>query len=74
MALSISNIDEVQPMTTPCNEVRPVFKPNNTFIGTYPPISKAGTQGSFFVNTHLIQPERKFEVAGPVPVRSRDFI
>jgi len=43
------------------------------FVGSYAPVSRPGEQGSFFNNTYLLQPNRKMEVAGPVPVRSRDL-
>lgn len=40
------------------------------FIGSYPPVTPAGQQGGFFTNTYFLQPDRKSELAGPVPVRS----
>ena len=40
------------------------------FIGSYPPVTPAGQQGGFFTNTHFLQPDRKSELTGPVPVRS----
>jgi len=43
------------------------------FVGSYPPVSKPGEEGAFFVNTYLLQPTRKFEVFGTVPVRSKDL-
>lgn len=52
-------------------------KPNNTekristeFIGSYPPVTPAGQEGLYFVNTYFLQPNRKLELAGTVPVRS----
>ena len=42
------------------------------FVGSYPPITPAGQDGGFFVNTYFLQPDRKSELAGPVPVRSGD--
>lgn len=58
-------------------------KPNNVelipckapkcFVGSYPPVAKAGESGPFFVNTYLLQPNRKMEVAGTVSVRSADL-
>lgn len=44
------------------------------FIGSYPPIAKPGEEGLFNVNTYLLQPNRKAEVAGPVRVRSTDIV
>ena len=72
MNISVSDFDEAY-STPSCEQSRPVCKPGNCFIGSYPPVSKAGTQGPFFVNSNLIQPNRRVELAGPVPVRSRDF-
>lgn len=43
------------------------------FIGSYPPVSRAGENGMFHVNTYLLQPDRKFEVIGPATVRSEDL-
>tara|TARA_B110000503_G_scaffold94367_1_gene142197 strand:- start:5971 stop:6225 length:255 start_codon:yes stop_codon:yes gene_type:complete len=43
------------------------------FVGSYAPVAKAGETGPFFVNTYLLQPNRKLEVAGSVTVRSRDL-
>lgn len=43
------------------------------FIGSYHPVAKAGQDGNFYVNTYLLQPNRRMEVVGPVPVRSSDF-
>ena len=48
-------------------------EPPACFVGSYAPVAKAGETGPFFVNTYLIQPNRKMEVAGPVPVRSKDL-
>ena len=48
-------------------------EPPACFVGSYAPVAKAGETGPFFVNTYLLQPNRKMEVAGPVPVRSKDL-
>jgi|TARA_B100001142_G_C13805723_1_gene450644 hypothetical protein len=48
-------------------------EPPACFVGSYAPVAKAGESGPFFVNTYLLQPNRKMEVAGPVPVRSKDL-
>lgn len=42
------------------------------FVGSYPSVTPAGEQGGFFVNTYFLQPDRKSELVGPVPVRSAD--
>jgi hypothetical protein len=36
-------------------------------------VAKAGEMGPFFVNTYLLQPNRKFETFGTVSVRSGDL-
>jgi hypothetical protein len=56
-----NNVEEI-----PC-------KPPACFVGSYPPVTRAGEQGPFFVNTYLLQPDRKFETFGTVPVRSKDL-
>lgn len=56
-----NNVEEI-----PC-------KPPACFVGSYPPVTKAGEQGPFFVNTYLLQPDRKFETFGTVSVRSKDL-
>jgi hypothetical protein len=48
-------------------------EPPACFVGSYAPVAKAGETGPFFVNTYLLQPNRKMEVVGPVPVRSKDL-
>ena len=48
-------------------------EPPACFVGSYAPVAKAGETGPFFVNTYLLRPNRKMEVAGPVPVRSKDL-
>jgi len=48
-------------------------QPPACFVGSYAPVSKAGEEGKFFVNTYLLQPNRKFETFGTVKVRSEDF-
>lgn len=39
-------------------------------VASYPPVAKAGEMGSFFVNTYLLQQDRRREVAGPTPCRA----
>lgn len=43
------------------------------FIGSYPPVTKAGEEGPFFVNTYLLQPDRRMETLGAATVRSADL-
>ena len=46
---------------------------NNSPVAKRVTTTLSGETGSFFVNTYLLQPNRKMEVAGPVPVRSKDL-
>ena len=39
------------------------------FIGSYPPITPAGQDGPFLVNTYYLQAGRQKELAGAVKVR-----
>ena len=48
-------------------------EPPACFVGSYAPVAKPGEDGPFFVNTYLLQPNRKMEVVGTVPVRSKDL-
>ena len=64
---------EIAYSTKPCNYEKPICQPPACFVGSYAPVAKAGETGPFFVNTYLLQPNRKMEVAGPVPVRSKDL-
>lgn len=43
------------------------------FVGSYPPVSRAGENGKFNVNTYLLQSDRIFETLGPATVRSKDL-
>lgn len=72
MRIVASDFDEAY-STPACQQPRPVCKPDTCFVASYPPVSKPGTEGPYFVNTNLLQPNRRAEIAGPVPVRSRDF-
>ena len=51
----------------------PQCKPPNCFIGSYPPVTPAGENGPFSVNTYFLRPDRRTELAGAVPVRSNKF-
>lgn len=52
--------------TIPCNAP-------TCFIASYPPVTKAGEEGPFFVNTYLLQPDRRMETLGTATVRSADL-
>jgi len=47
--------------------------PPTCFVGSYAPVTKAGEQGPFYVNTYLLQPDRSMGVLGPTTVRSSDL-
>ncbi len=48
-------------------------KPPACFVGSYPPVSKPGEVGPYYVNTYLTQSDRKFETLGPATVRCADL-
>ena len=43
------------------------------FVGSYAPVAKAGEGGPFYVNTYLLQPDRRMETLGTATVRSADL-
>jgi hypothetical protein len=47
--------------------------PPSCFVGSYAPVTKAGEEGSFYVNTYLLQPDRRMETLGTATVRSSDL-
>ena len=52
--------------TIPCNAP-------SCFVGSYAPVAKAGEEGPFYVNTYLLQPDRRMETLGTATVRSADL-
>ena len=70
--ITVADFDEAYG-TKPCNYEKPICDAPNCFVASYPPVSKPGVEGSFFVNTSFLQPNRYAETVGPVPVRSVDF-
>jgi hypothetical protein len=70
--IAAADFDEAY-ATQACEYKKPECTAPGCFIGSYPPISKAGENGPFFVNTSFLQPNRYAETVGPVPVRSEDF-
>ena len=70
--LNMAGFDEAY-ANNPNNVEEIPCKPPACFVGSYPPVAKAGEQGPFFVNTYLLQPDRKFETFGTVSVRSKDL-
>ena len=70
--INFADFDEV--FTSKPNHVDEIpCEPPNCFVGSYAPVTKAGEDGPFFVNTYLLQPNRKFETFGTVSVRSKDL-
>lgn len=49
---------------------KPQCEPPTCFVGSYAPVTPAGQMGPFWVNSYFLRPDRKAELAGPVPVRS----
>lgn len=72
MNITLADFDEAY-STKPCNYETPVCKAPECFVASYPPVSKPGQEGPFFVNSSLLEPNRYAETVGPVPVRSVDF-
>jgi hypothetical protein len=70
--LNIADFDKVF-ANKPSNLEKLPCKAPTCFVGSYAPISKPGELGAFNVNTYLLQPDRKMEVVGTVPVRSGDL-
>jgi hypothetical protein len=66
-----ADLDEAfAPLKTPSPFMKgPQCQPPDCFIGSYAPITPAGEMGPFFVNSYMLQPNRKAEIAGPVKVR-----
>jgi hypothetical protein len=70
--LNFSDFDEAY-ANKPANVELIPCKPPDCFVGSYAPVAKPGEEGPFYVNTYLLQPNRKFETVGTVSVRSEDF-
>jgi hypothetical protein len=71
--MKFADFDEAYKPTINNVHPEPVCKSGECFVGSYAPVTPAGEVGRFHMNTYLLQSDRKKEVAGPVPVRSRDF-
>tara|TARA_B110000858_G_scaffold56969_1_gene66322 strand:- start:6 stop:236 length:231 start_codon:yes stop_codon:yes gene_type:complete len=71
--MKFADFDEAYKPTINNLSPEPVCKSGECFVASYPPVTPAGEVGPFFTNTYLLQSDRRKEVAGPVPVRSRDF-
>jgi hypothetical protein len=70
--LNMADFDEVY-NGKPTNVEQIPCQPPTCFVGSYAPITPAGQEGPFFVNSYLLQPNRKFETFGTVAVRSKDL-
>lgn len=74
MKIVAADLDEAFSSAQPNSQVfRPACDNKTCFVGSYAPVSKAGEDGPFNVNTTLLQPNRYAETVGTVPVRSADF-
>ena len=51
----------------------PECNPPARFVGSYPPVTPAGQSGPFFTNTYFLRPDRKMELPGPIPIRSKNL-
>ncbi|MAT62345.1 MAG: hypothetical protein CL881_00950 [Dehalococcoidia bacterium] len=70
--LNFADFNEVYASKPPTHEEIPC-QPPACFVGSYAPVAKVGEEGPFYVNTYLLQPNRKFETFGTVSVRSKDL-
>ena len=70
--LNIADFDEVYSGKPRNLEKIPCQAPA-CFVGSYAPVTPAGKSGPFYVNTYLLQSDRKFETVGTVKVRSGDL-
>jgi hypothetical protein len=70
--LNFADFNEVYASKPPTFEEIPC-QPPACFVGSYAPVAKAGENGPFYVNTYLLQQNRKMEVVGTVAVRSKDL-
>mgnify|MGYP003652583492 FL=1 len=57
----------------PTNVEQIPCKAPECFVGSYAPVARPGETGPFFVNSYLLQPNRKFETFGTVKVTSGDL-
>ena len=71
--MKFADFDEAYKPTSNNLSPEPVCKSGECFVASYPPVTPAGEVGPFYTNTYLLQSDRRKEVAGPVPVRSRDL-
>ena len=69
-----ADLDEAfAPLDTPSPFMKgPKCQSPACFVGSYAPITPPGEMGPFFVNSYLLQSNRKAEIVGPVKVRASD--
>jgi hypothetical protein len=70
--LTLADFDEAYNSPIP-NVPPPQCVAPACFVGSYAPVTPAGREGPFYVNTYLLRPDRIREVAGPTPVRAADL-
>ena len=70
--LNFADFNEVY-ASKPQNVEEIPCQPPTCFVGSYAPVAKAGELGPFYVNSYLLQPNRKMETVGTVAVRSKDL-
>jgi hypothetical protein len=70
--MELADFDETYANKPQNVEVKPCEAPA-CFVNSYAPVAKPGQDGPFFVNTYLMQSNRKKEVAGAVTVRASDL-
>ena len=63
----MADFDEVYSVPTTYNKASKEEVP--PFVGSYVPITPAGQDGPFLVNTYYLRPDRKAELGGPVSIR-----
>lgn len=68
--LNMSNFDEAYNTGIPTKDIGPRCEAPACFVGSYAPVTPAGQMGPFWVNSYFLRPDRRSELAGPVPVRS----
>jgi len=73
MKVHLYNFDEAYDKPANIDDSPLACQAPTCFVNSYAPVSKAGTLGTFNNNTYFLQPTRKFELVGAVPVRSADF-
>jgi hypothetical protein len=73
MKIQLNDLEEAYGAHKPANVDEVPCKAPQCFVNSYAPVSKPGEIGTFHNNTYFLQPNRKFELAGAVSVRSKDF-